>query len=69
MELLVIIIPAAAVIWFIVSLVRLIRTDSHDTEKYRQNRKMLIASAVTLGVIAAAIVALTILLMLAVAKM
>lgn len=61
-------IPLGVVIWFVVSLVRLIRTDSGDP-RYPHRKRVLVASAVVLGVLAAAVLALVILLTLAIQKM
>ncbi len=62
-------IPVAVIVFFVVSLVKFLRTPKENTEKRKKWKTMLIVSSVFLGLLVVAVLAFIILMMLAIAYM
>lgn len=63
------IIPAASLVWFIISLVMYMRTPKDNAELRKKRRLPFILSSIAFGVILFVVIAFMILMMLAVASM
>lgn len=61
--------PPAAVVWFIVSLVRFIKADRKKVKDYKKRRLFFIISAILFAVVVLSIVSFTIFLSWAIPKM
>ena len=62
-------VPAAALIWFIVSLISFLKTDKSNCEKYSRRKKWLIISAIPAGLLLICVIALMIIIMLSISHM
>ncbi|MDE6599382.1 MAG: hypothetical protein K2K34_04805 [Oscillospiraceae bacterium] len=61
--------PLAALVWFVISIVKYCRTPKENTEERRKKRRMVIASAITAAVINGALITIIILFLIGLSHM
>lgn len=61
--------PLAALVWFVISVVKYCRTPKENTEERRKGKRMVIASAITAAVINGALITIIILFLIGLSHM